>query len=166
MKLLKKLAFGLCGLACAALVLTGCGGSKSEVKGGDVARAKASATLEEAGTYKTKAGKPVRVFKVVLQNNAGEHLVMVVGDASVPVTMKDASTIDVGGKESSHPFSANVNLATAISAADGTKIKSVGDELGSTSYQPPAGQEGKFPMDLLKKKIKGDVLDLPSLDSL
>lgn len=164
------LAIGL-----SASLATGCGNSREKAR--NAAWAKIPVSLENAETYKTPKGKPVRVIKVIMGdgNIKREHLLMAVGDVNVPVTMPDAATIDIGGKQSKHPFmSQSMNTVTALSVADPAKfivVNTLGGGGGPPMARPAPGgmappAAAGFPMAALKAKISGETLNLPELDTL
>ena len=152
-------------------LLPGCG--KSGQASVNAAMAKAAAVLEDVGSYKTPQGKPVRVFKATVEYGMKkENLLIVVGDASVPVSMSSAFAVKIGGKTSELPaFSSPAgNVVVAVNVNDPSKSIEIKLDLAAAMSGGPASQGPSavvaFPMKALNAKISGGTLNLPELDTL
>jgi hypothetical protein len=131
----------------------------------------ASATLEDVFTGKTPGGKPVRVYKIVLQAPNGEHLLMVVGDTSAPVSIKNASTVKIGDQELSEPsyLPTGNGLVFAAKTSGSANLMmpfSGGEFIDPNAPMPNPDVKPVFPMPLFKAKVSGQTLNLPALDTL
>lgn len=109
--------FGMLLVAASLVVLMpACGNGGSKARTNSIAIAKAKVTVNEiTKPVKTAKGIPARIFEVTPEGSAeassvnmpadaetpktNKCLVVVVGDASVPVEIIDARTAKIGGKE-------------------------------------------------------------------
>lgn len=163
--------FAVMALALGVGLVSGCDSNRS-ARAADKAVKVASAALEDVFTGKTPAGKPVRVYKIALQAPNGEHLLMVVGDTAVPVSIKNASTVKIGDQELSEPsYLPTGNGLVFAAKTAGSKFLAMpfrdGGEFIEQNAPPPAPDvKPTFPMPLFKAKVKGETLDLPALDAL
>jgi hypothetical protein len=177
--LMKKLLLCSLTLLVAMPLMPGCGSRKSKAKSAIAAIINATATLESVGFGKTPGRKPVRVYKVILQAPHGEHLLLVVGDENVPVTLPKAAVVKVGETELlSCPYLAMGNgqvfavktsgntVLTMLEPADlGGPLISMPIKSKPDAEPPPAKPE--FPMEAFKAKLmRGTTIQVPKLDTL
>ncbi len=162
-------ALALAGVVCLA---SGCDGSKRNARAMVEATKTAPVTLSDVFTGKTPGGKPVRVYKIVLQAPNGEHLLMVVGETTVPVSMKNASTVKIGDQEFSDPsYLPTGNGLVFVAKTSGSQFLTMpfregGEFIDANAPQPNPDVKLTFPMPLFQAKVKGTTLDLPALDAL
>jgi hypothetical protein len=157
------LVIGLC-------LIVGCNSKKARAMSAAEAIKTAPATMEEVFNGKTPGGKPVRAYKIVLKAPQGEHLLLVVGDASVPVSMKNASTVKIGTQTFSDtmylPIGNGQVFAVKTSGSQGLAMPFETEFLDKLAPPPDPQVKLTFPMPLFKAKISGQTLKLPGLDTL
>jgi hypothetical protein len=168
----KTMVFAMLALAGGVAFVSGCDSSKRNAQAAVAATKNAPATLEDVFTGKTPGGSPVRVYKIVLQAPNGEHLLMVVGDTSVPVSIKNASTIKIGSQELSEPsYLPTGNGLVFAAKTAGSQYLTMPFNNGTEFIDPKAPMpdpnvKQTFPMPLFKAKVSGQTLSLPALDKL
>lgn len=157
----------LCMMMAGGLLLAGCDGGKQTVRSQVAAQQQAPASIEEMFKGKTAGGKPVRAYKVILQAPAGEHLLLVLGDHQVPVSMETAAAVKIGGKEQTSPYLSIGNGMVLVAKVDGTALEPMSDGMNAVAAAPVA-DAGKptFPMDKFNQKVSGGILQWPELDKL
>jgi hypothetical protein len=165
--------FAILALSAGVGLATGCDSAKRNARAGDQAIKTAPATLEDVFSGKTPAGEPVRVYKITLQAPNGEHLLMVVGETTVPVSLKNASTVKVGDQEFSEPgylpvgngqvFVLKTSGSQCLTSPFSTEFN---ERISSATIKPDSDAKPTFPMALLKAKVSGQTLNLPALDKL
>lgn len=153
-------------VAC-GMLLAGCDSGKKKIRSELAATQSAPASLEEVFKGKTAGGKPVRAYKVILQAPAGEHLLLVLGDPQVPVSMETAAAVKIGDKKQTSPYLATGSGMVLVAKTDGNSLEPMPDGM-ETSDASPAADAGKptFPMAKFTKKVSGCVLQWPELDKL
>jgi hypothetical protein len=113
----------LCWLLAGGLLLAGCGGkNQKSVRSEEAALRNAPASMEEVFKGKTAGGKPVRAYKITLQAPYGEHLLLVLGDPSVPVSMSTAAAVKIGGKDQESPYLYTGNGMVFVAKTDGASL--------------------------------------------
>ena len=172
---MKKLLLVSLALLAAISLGSGCGGRQGKAKSAISATMNAAATLESVSTGKTPGGKPVRVYKVVLQGpDAGEHLLLVVGDEKVPVTLPKASVVKIGetallacpylAMGSGQVFAAKTSGSTILSMFEQADLG--GPLLEPTTSSADPAPKG-FPLEAFKAKVmSGTTIKIPKLDTL
>jgi hypothetical protein len=159
----------LCWLLAGGLLLAGCGGkNQKSVRSEEAALRNAPASMEEVFKGKTAGGKPVRAYKITLQAPYGEHLLLVLGDPSVPVSMSTAAAVKIGGKDQESPYLYTGNGMVFVAKTDGASLDISLGCMETQAGPPLAGDTGKptFPMAKFTKKTSGGVLNWPEVDKL
>jgi hypothetical protein len=152
----------------------GCGGRQGKAKATIAAINNAPATLESVSAGKTPGGKPVRVYKVVLQAPHGEHLLLVVGDEKVPVTLSSASVVKIGETALlSCPYLSMGNGVVFAAKTSGSTVLAMLEQadLGGPLVPEPTSSSAPvpkgFPLDAFKSKLmSGTTIQISKLDAL
>lgn len=161
-----KTGFGIL-LAGLIAMVSGCGGGSKQSRVEDKI-AKGLPVFEQVGQYKTRGGKPVRAFKIEIAREESSdkqcHLLLVVGEPSVPVSMPDASTIVVGGVRSNHRYLKDRRFEVLAASTDkGDYVIPVGNSFRIDSSEIEGSE---FPMKKFEEKISQGVIDVKRLDKL
>jgi hypothetical protein len=158
-----------CWMMVGGLLFSGCDGRQKKVRARNAAVANAPASLEEVFKGKTSGGKPVRAYKVILQAPFGEHLLLVLGDPSVPVSMSTAAAVKIGGKDQASPYLCMGSGMVFVAKTDGQFLDAALGEMEPNAGPPLPSKENTkptFPMEKFTKKVSGGVLQWPEVDKL
>ena len=161
----------LCVFSASMVLLSGCDGRKKLVRSEVDAAQKAPASIEEVFKGKTAGGKAVRAYKICLQAPQGEHLLLVLGDVNVPVSMSTAVAVNIGDKAQTSPYLSAGNGMVLVAKIDGTSLEPLSDAQEAPDAVPapavaPTAGKPVFPMAKFTQKVSGSVLQWPELDKL
>jgi hypothetical protein len=147
------------------LFLAGCDdGGKRTILREAAAQKDASVALEEIFNGKTAKSTPARVYKITLQPAYGsEHLLVVLGDPGMAVSMPKSSLIKIGDKELSNNLLYVGGGITFVAKPPYSELRLLATQPASRSEKTSSGEScavtSQRLLENFAKKVHGNTLN-------